>query len=202
MLSPGAVVLVFLLGSAEGYATVRDDRVFASSLDQQSKNSTASDRDGDMKVSVGVQADASVSELEDDMDGVQTLKAADDRSSLGETELNENAPPKDKKGTPCFELDQNKKKVKNQKGPCKKCEEKKYAGHLGCGFLTTGVGGDVTKPGDCTPSERDCCEDWYEWGLMGRKYICQPKYVQDRDTIGGFEGSGRFTGCSGASVVC
>ena len=81
MLSPGAVALLCFLGSAEGYATVRDDRVFASSRDQQSKNSTTSDHDGDMKVSVRVQADASVSELKENMDGVQevqTLKATDD----------------------------------------------------------------------------------------------------------------------------
>ena len=73
MLSPGAVVLVFLLGSAEGYATVRDDRVFASSRDQQSKNSTTSDHDGDMKVSVGVQADASFSKLKNDAQGSDDL---------------------------------------------------------------------------------------------------------------------------------
>lgn len=122
-----------------------------------------------------------------------TLKAADDRSSLGETELNENA-PKTKKGTTCHELD-----GKSNIGlyGCKNCGEKKYAGHLGCGSLK--ISQDVRRTNDCdrtgkdwSAPTKDCCEDWYEWGMMRENMICQPVY----DKVGIKNPELKFTGCS------
>ena len=52
---------------------VQDDRVFASSLYQQSKTSTTSDHDGDMTVSVEVRKDGSISNLKESVDGVHEV---------------------------------------------------------------------------------------------------------------------------------
>lgn len=243
MLSPRAAVLVCLLGSAEGYAAVRDDRVFASSRNQHGKNSTTSDHEGDMKVSLGVQADASVSELKEDMDGVQevqTLKAADDEglSSLGETdhkvafavdsfgsvtatdsmevrrlhakldnlddmyktnltrsnlESPKQPPPwwklAAKRGLLCSELE-----GKNAVTKCGKCLNLKYAGHRGCGSITSeettaAISSHTAELQNQLEKETNAgkkealkiairrppsgCGFWYEWGLFGDWHRCR-----------------------------
>ena len=86
MLSAWAVVLSCLLVYAEGHAAVRDDRVFASSQNQQNTTSKISDHGCDMKFSVGVQADGSISDVEESLDGVHEVETTKIVNAVDQTD--------------------------------------------------------------------------------------------------------------------